>query len=71
MKSEICILSVTEIEGVCLSLPGFLLTVIFLLSILVVSSLLCTYFWLKLQRGTKSLETTKTVHLETFPISKA
>lgn len=61
----------SEIEGVCLSLPGFLLAVIFLLSVLVVSSLLCTYFWLKLQRGTKSLETTKTLHLETFPISKA
>jgi hypothetical protein len=64
-------LSVTEIEGVCLSLPGFLLAVIFLLSVIVVSSLLCIYFWLKLQKGRKSLETTKTVHLDTYPISKA
>jgi hypothetical protein len=65
------LLFVTDIEGVCLSLPGFLLAVIFLLSVLVVSSLLCTYFWFKLQKGRKSLEPTRTVHLETFPISKA
>jgi hypothetical protein len=64
-------LCVTDIEGVCLSLPGFLLAVIFLLSVLVVSSLLCTYFWLKLQKGRKSLEPSRTVHLDTFPISKA
>ncbi|XP_021919231.1 uncharacterized protein LOC110829622 [Zootermopsis nevadensis] len=61
----------SEIEGVCMSLPGFLLAAIFLLSILVGSCLLCTYFWFKMQRGTKAIEAAKTVHLETFPISKA
>jgi uncharacterized membrane protein YciS (DUF1049 family) len=54
-----------------MSLPGFLLAAIFLLSVLVGSCLLCTYFWLKLHRSTKSLEAAKAVHLETFPISKA
>lgn len=61
----------SDVEGVCMSLPGFLLAVIFLLSVLVGSCLLCTYFWLKLQRRTKSFQAAKTVHLETFPISKA
>ncbi|KAJ4435288.1 hypothetical protein ANN_17898, partial [Periplaneta americana] len=61
----------SEVEGVCMSVPGFLLAVIFLLSVLVASCLLCTYFWLKLQRSTKVQDAAKTVHLETFPISKA
>jgi hypothetical protein len=54
-----------------MSLPGFLLAAVFLLLVLVGSSLLCTYFWLKLQRRGKSFQAAKTVHLEAFPISKA
>jgi len=69
--SENFTVSVTEVEGVCMSLPGFLLAAIFLLSVLVGSCLLCTYFWLKLQKRTKSFQAAKTVHLETFPMSKA
>ncbi|KAJ9581636.1 hypothetical protein L9F63_023177, partial [Diploptera punctata] len=60
----------SEVEGVCMSLPGFLMAVVLLLSVLVGSSLFCTYLWLKLHRNPSTAKLAHTVQLETFPSPK-
>ncbi|XP_068082882.1 uncharacterized protein [Anabrus simplex] len=55
-------------EGICMSIPGFVLTSMLLLSVLIASSVLCAYLWLK--KEPKHL-IARTVHLDSFPASKA